>query len=251
MKTFNSVLEETMINTSGYKGNFFWENYILSNMIKNLPSEIKTLGNKAVVEGYTTIFGETGISLFEFLVSQDIDILTEASQIKAELLFEGYGDKEIKTYLAEKFPFPDYDFKQGAAAGFGITPESPALKAASGTVARQFAVGGFISGAWEKLKSLGRAVFAPLIPYLQKGMAWAKGIAQQGLAWFNKTPWAKMILPLLLITGGVKVVKKLVNRVRRKKLNPEEEVALKNFAMKNNTKINSLRKQANLPPIKV
>ena len=251
MKTFNSVLEETMINISGYKKNMFWENYILTNMIKNLPSEIKTLGNKAVVEGYTTIFGETGIPLFEFLVSQDIDILTEASQIKAELLFEGYGDKEIKTYLAEKFPFPDYNFKKGVGDGFGISPESATMGAARKTLARQTAVGGFISGAWEKLKSLGRAVFAPLIPYLQKGMAWAKGIAQQGLAWFNRTSWAKMMLPLLLITGGVRIAKKLVNRVRRKKLNPEEEVALKNFAMKNNTKINSLRKQANLPPIKV
>jgi hypothetical protein len=125
------------------------------------------------------------------------------------------------------------------------------MKAARGTLASQAAIGGMLSRAWEKLKSIGRAVFAPLIPYLQKGFAWAKGMAQQGLAWFNRTPWAKMILPLLLITGGVMAARKLINKVRKRKMSPEEEVALKSYAMKNNTKINELRKKANLKPIKI
>jgi len=125
------------------------------------------------------------------------------------------------------------------------------MKAARSSMASQAAVGGMLSRAWEKLKSIGRAVFAPLIPYLQKGFAWAKGMAQQGLAWFNRTPWAKMVLPLLLITGGVAAARKLINRVRRRKMSPEEEIALKSYAEKHRPKIDELRKKANLKPIKV
>ena len=174
-----------------YKGDWFWENYILSNMIKNLPSEIKEFGSRLVVESYEALFGEKAGDLLEYVVEQDIDVLTEASKIKASLLFENYAEREIKQYLVEKFPFPNYKFSQGATPGFGVYPESPAMTAGRGAIARQYAVGGFISKAWEKLKSLGRAVFAPILPYLQRGLSWAKNLAQQGLAWFNRTPWAK------------------------------------------------------------
>ena len=243
--------EEMLQESFNYKGDWFYENYILTNIVKNLPNEIKTFGSKAVVEAYTDIYGEAGKELYEFLVNQDIDVLTEASQIKANLLFESYGEKEIKNYLAEKFPFPDYKFSPGVTPGFGVIPESPAGIAARKTITGQYAVGGMISKAWEKLKSVGRAIFAPLIPYLQKGFAWAKGMAQQGLAWFNKTPWAKTMLPILLITGGVLAAKKLLNKVRKRKMSPEEEASLKTYAMKNNTRINELRKKARLSPIKV
>jgi hypothetical protein len=251
MKQDYGLYGNMLSESYNYKGDWFWENFIFSNMIKNLPSEIKEFGNRAVVESYGALFGEKAEELLEYVVEQDIDVLTEASKIKTSLLFESYGERDIKHYLAERFPFPNNSFSPDKTPNFGIFPEAGALSAARGTMAKQYAVGGFISKAWEKLKSLGRAVFAPILPYLQRGLSWAKDLAQQGLAWFNRTPWAKALLPLLLIVGTVRGVVKLVNRVRRKKVSPEEQLELKNFAMKNNTKINEQRKKVNLPPIKV
>jgi hypothetical protein len=105
--------------------------------------------------------------------------------------------------------------------------------------------------AWQKLKEVGKAIFAPLVPYLQQGFAWAKGLARQGLAWFNATPWAKMLLPVLLITGSVRVAKRLLNRVRTKKLSKQESAALHQYAMQNNSKINAMRRKAGLRSITV
>jgi hypothetical protein len=242
--------EEMLQESFNYKGDWFWENYILSNIVKNLPYEIKTFGNKVVVEAYTEMFGDAGKELYEYLVNQDIETLKEASEMKSSLLFEGYADKEIKVYLNEKFPYPDVKFGP-APLHWSVMKESPTAQALRDSLAGQYKFGNMLTGAWEKLKALGRAVFAPILPYLKQGFAWAKGMAQQGIAWFNKTPWAKAMLPLLLITGGVLAAKKLINKIRKRKMSPQEEEALKAYAMKNNARINELRKKANQSPIKV
>jgi len=242
--------ESMLMEAFNYKGDWFYENYILSNIIKNLPNEIKAFGNKAVVEGYTEVYGEAGKELYEFLVNQDIETLQEFSELKSPLLFEGYAEKEINNLLVEKFPYPDVKFTKGLDRLWWTKADSPANMAARSSMAGQFKMGNIITGAWEKLKSLGRAIFGPIVPFLKQGFAWAKGLAQQGLAWFSKTPWAKVMLPALLITGGVVAAKKLMNRVRKRKMSSEEEVALKTYADKNNEKINALRKKAALPALK-
>ena len=245
---YKSLYEEVLKKSYDYSGTLFWENFILSNIVKNLPEDIKALGNNAVIQGYVDIFGLGCEDVVEYLVLQDIGMLQEASIIaKNGLLFEDYLEPNLKKYLVEKLIpdlSPDHTPNFGTApmmAGEGMMRKGLAMKAGLGSM---------LFTAWQKLKSVGRAIFAPIIPYLKMGYGWAKNLVQQGLAWFNKTPWAKVLLPVLLITGSVRVAKRLLNRVRRKKLTRDETNAIKDYAMKNDTKINALRQKANLPQIK-
>jgi hypothetical protein len=242
-KDYGTLYEEVLRKSYDYEGMYLWENYILSNIVKNLPEDIRALGNNSVIQGYVDIFGLECEDVIEYLVSQDIGILQEASNVaKYGLLFEDYLEPNLKKYLIEQPNIGDV-----------ALTANPMFRTNLGAI-RGSAVGKnllpILSAAWQKLKSVGRAIFAPIIPYLKMGYGWAKNLVQQGLAWFNKTPWAKVLLPVLLITGSVRIAKRLLNRVRRKKLTRDEANAIKDFAVKNSVKINQMRQKANLPQIK-
>lgn len=239
--------ETLLMETYNYSGDYFWENYILSNLVRNLPREIEKFGEEKVFESYSLIFGKESEPLLEHLLDdKNRDYLTEASKIENGLLFESFGEPYLKAYLNEVLLAPS-DRDNPILKKWLIEPKD----VSKGTFLSSSSIGKFLLKAWEKLKSLGRAVFGPLVPYLKQGFAWAKNLAQQGLAWFDKTPWAKAVLPLLLLVGSIKGIKTLVNKARRRRMNPEEEVALKNYAMKNNIKINEYRQKAGLKPLKI
>jgi len=246
---YNSVYEETLIKSYDYEGTNFWPNFILSNIVRNLPEDIKALGNNSVIQGYVDIFGLECEDVIEYLVSQDIGMLQEASNVaKYGLLFEDYLKPNLKKYLVEKL-IPD--LSPDNTPNFGTAPMIPGEAGIRKGLANKAGLGAILYVAWQKLKSVGRAIFAPIIPYLKMGYGWAKNLVQQGLVWFNKTPWAKVLLPVLLITGSVRVAKRLLNRVRRKKLTRDEANAIKDFAVKNSVKINQMRQKANLPQVKI
>lgn len=234
--------EETLRKTYEYGGFRFWENYILSNIVRNLAEDIRVLGNKSVIDGYVCLFGEQVEDLMEFLVTQDIGLLRECSEVTDGLLFEDYLEPNLRRYALKNLA------EQNTTNLFGEFG-TPMLD--KNPLGRYNAHRGMLAAAWDKLKSIGKNLFAPLVPYLQQGLAWTKGIARQGLAWFNATPWAKMLLPVLLITGSVNIARKLLNRVRRKKLSKQESAALQQYAMQNNSKINTMRRKAGLRPITV
>ena len=246
--------EETLRKTYEYGGFRFWENYILSNIIRNLAEDIKVLGTKSVVDGYVCLFGEAAEDLIEYLVTQDITLLQEASKITDGLLFEDYLEPNINRHMLMLLEYEQYDLPGMVTTNKGTTTRvlrNPTQAMPPAIQARGGALRTLLVGAWNKLKALGKTIFAPLIPNLQQGFAWAKALARKGLAWFNATPWAQMLLPILLITGSVRVAKRLLNRTRRKKLTRQEAAALQEYAMKNNSKINALRKKAGLQPITV
>jgi hypothetical protein len=248
-KDYGILYEEVLRKSYDYKNEMFWENFILSNIVRNLPEDIKALGNNGVIQGYVDIFGMECEDVIEYLVLQDIGMLQEASIIaKNGLLFEDYLEPNLKKYLVEKL-IPD--LTPDHTPNFGTTPMMPGEGMMRKGLAMKAGLGSMLYTAWQKLKSVGRAIFAPIIPYLKMGYGWAKNLVQQGLAWFNKTPWAKVLLPVLLITGSVRVAKRLLNRVRRKKLTRDEANAIKDYATKNSVKINQLRQKAKLPQIKV
>jgi hypothetical protein len=244
---YKSLFEETLIKSYDYSGYCFWENYILSNIVRNLPEDIKALGNNGVVQAYVDLLGLECEDVIEYLVSQDIEMLKEASAVaNYGLLFEDYLEPNLKKYLLEAL-FPKLTPYAGHISPMAMRPGEQAIRS---SMAAKTGLGSMLLNAWQKLKAVGRSIFAPIIPYLRLGYGWAKNLVQQGMAWFNRTPLAKAMLPVLLITGSVAMARRLLNRVRRKKLSKQEAQAIKDYASKNNVKINQLRKKANLPEIK-
>lgn len=234
VREYHSFYEESLMKGYEYNGNLFWDNYILSNIVRNLAEDIRVLGNKSVVDGYVCLFGEQVEDLMEFLVTQDINLLKECSRVTDGLLFEDYLEPNFRRYALDN-----------------ISEETPDAMLGKNPLTRYGVHRGMLQAAWDKLRVIGKAMFAPIIPYLQQGYAWAKGLARQGLAWFNATPWAQMLLPVLLITGSVRIAKRLLNRVRNKKLSKQESAALQQYAMQNNSKINVMRRKAGLRAITV
>jgi hypothetical protein len=252
--------EETLRKAYEYGGFRFWENYILSNIVRNLAEDIRVLGNKNVIDGYVCLYGEQVEDLMEYLVTQDIGLLEEASKLTDGLLFEDYLEPTIKRHnLVEQSAV---DQARNSWARARLMEQTPGLVSTAGPIrgpsqisamvaGSSGGLGSMLAGAWAKLKALGKSIFGPLVPYLKQGFAWAKGLARQGLAWFNATPWAKVLLPVLLITGSVAVAKRLLNRTRSKKVTKQEADSMKEYATKNSVKINEMRRKAGLKPITV
>ena len=223
----DNLKEEVLKESYGYRGNYFWENYIMSNMVRTISSEIKEYNEKDIIEMYSDIYGEEITPIIEYMLS-DKKSLQEAAKINGMFLFEEIGEKNINKYLTEA-PVMDSGGWAGPTATFRLAR-------------------GFLKGLWAKVRGfLDKNIFSNVIPFLQKGFKWASALVRSGVSWVTKTPIAQAVIPLLLITGTIKGAKALINKFRKKAkmntLSREEEVKFDEIANKNKNKVEETRKK--------
>lgn len=228
------IREEVLRETYGYKGNNFWENYILSNLVRTFSSDLKELGEEAI-ELYTSFYGEDSSPIFKYMKENE-EILHEAAQIKGELLFESVGSDNIDKYLTE---LSGRIFSSIEVAKLA-KPSSSATKFVAGA--------GFLRILWGKFKGLfSKTGFANIGAFLSKGFSWAKNLVQQGVQWIAKTPILQTVVPILLVMGTVKAAKALINKMRKKSgkkaMSREEEQKFDEIAEKNKEKVKKTRKK--------
>jgi len=223
MTVYEEILEESL----NYKGNMFWENYILSNLVKTFGNDYAEIGESAI-EMYSYIYGDEIKPLLEEMIANE-DYLYEAANIHTNLLFESIGELNILNEM-----------------NFGVTSY---LKGAESTIAgKASGVLGFLKGLWSKLKDLGTKVFARITPFIKKGFGWAKNIVQKGVSWIASNPIARVAVPAVLIGGSLIGAIKLINKIRRKKnikkISPDEEEKLRSVVDKNKNKIDTYAREA-------
>ena len=146
----DNLKEEVLKESYGYRGNYFWENYIMSNMVRTISSEIKEYNEKDIIEMYSDIYGEEITPIIEYMLS-DKKSLQEAAKINGMFLFEEIGEKNINKYLTEA-PVMDSGGWAGPTATFRLAR-------------------GFLKGLWAKVRGfLDKNIFSNVIPFLQKGL---------------------------------------------------------------------------------
>jgi hypothetical protein len=214
-----NIREEMIKESYGYKGHYFWENYMLSNIVRTVSRDLKKYEDpNLVVEMYGLLYGDESIELFEDMVSNEEE-LHETAQIKGELLFEGINERVFSKFAPGLI---------GGGVGAGA--------------------GGFLRGLWTKFKGLfSKGNFATSGAVLKSGFDWAKNLVKQGVDWVANNPIASVAVPVLLVVGGLKAAKALINKIRRKtgkkKMSPEEEQQFDEIAAKNEGKVKKTRKK--------
>jgi len=223
-----NLKEEVLKESYGYKGNLFWENYIVSHMVRTVSKELSEFSPKDIVEMYSDIYGEDIAPIIEYMLSNQ-EALHEAAKIEGTFLFEEIGAKNINKHFLTEAPELTSAIVTGPAATFRIAR-------------------GFLGNLWNRVRTfLNKNVFSAVIPFLQKGFAWAKALVKGGINWVSKTPLAQAIIPVLLITGTVKGAKALINKFRKKAkmktLSTEEEASVDKIAAENKDKIEKTRQE--------
>lgn len=181
-----------------YKGVFFVENYVFSNLLKAFYEDTKIYGKESAEDMYVTLFGEEAEEVFRYL-NKNYSYLKEAATIKSQLLFEGYAEKTLNEDLGK--------------------------------------VASFLKGAWDKLKGLGTGALSKLKDFVGKGIPWAKEIAQKGASFFAGNPVAQVAIPAVALAGGVAAGWKLLSKMKKKKLSAEEKEKFKEVVEKNKDKV--------------
>lgn len=241
--------EQMLKESYGYRGDMFWENYILSNLVRTFPEYIIEYGDKSAMEMFMLVYGEETKPLFEYMVESE-NLLFEASLVAGNgLLFEEIGQKNMERYLTEV----DEGIVKyvGKRVPTGINFSGMLRKSRSGLRALtepKSRILGFLSGLWNKLKDLGRSVFGRVVPFLKARFRWAKELVTKGVGWIATNPIAKVAIPAVLIAGGVLGAVKLINRLRKragkKELSNEEHSALEDIADKNKARIETYKRRA-------
>jgi len=220
--------EKILMEAANYKGTMYWENYILTNIVRTVAKDLKSYRPETIVEMYSLLYGEEATSLFEYMVNNK-DALNEAAEIKGTLLFEDVGEKNVQTYLNEINVFTSAAGKVGKDLSLGMLG------------------GKFLKALWRKLKFLGGGVLGNVGAFLKSGFGWAKNFVQNGAAWVAKTPILNVAVPMLMVMGSVKLAKGLVNKLRKKagakKMTPEEDKQFDEIAAKNEGKVKKTRQK--------
>jgi len=232
--------EYALMESFGYKGYLFWENYILSHMVRTVAMDLQEMEEEDVIEIYTEIYGDDIKPILEHMIDNQ-EALEEAAKIKGLLLFEEVGKKNIEQhYLTEALPSLA-NLKLGRLMGRGAAVSQAGKSAFSARVASQIGPGtagkvGFLAGLWNKVKEFGKGIFGKIKPFLQKGVAWAKELVQKGAAWFAANPIAKVVIPAIALVGTAIGAKKLINKIRekrgKKKMSAAEEKKFDEIAAK-------------------
>ena len=222
----------------GYEGVHFWENYIMSDLLRAFNEDVNFFGKKEAFDIYVNVFGESTAPVFEYMVNHE-DELNEAAKIKGQFLFETVGYDNLHRYLTEAIP---------ASAGFGGAGRALRVSNAAAQTAKGGAlasglskIGGFLSGLWGKIKNFGKPIVDKLGSLVSGGVGWAKKIAQQGMNWLYTNPVAKVAVPAIALAGtiggGVALINKLRKRAGKDKLSKEEEQKFKELAQENKDKL--------------
>lgn len=243
-----SLYEEMLMESYEYRGTYFWENYILSNLVRTFPEFMLEHGEKDAVEIYTELFGEKARPLFEYMIEREDALIETALYVGKGLLFEEVGERNVKQYIAE------------AEGAFGALSPRGAnfanlLKKSRQNVGEKIAktasgskILGFLGGLWGKLKDLGRGVFEKVLPFLKSGFSWAKDLVTKGVSWIATNPIARIAFPAILMAGGIVGAVKLINKIRKKhgkkEMDEKEVETLKSVEQKNRQAIEKYRKKA-------
>jgi len=236
-----NLYEEVLKDSHHYRGDMFWENYILSNLVRAFPEHIVEYGNENAIEMFVDVFGEKARPLFEYMVDAKEVLFETALVVGSGLLFEGVGERNVEQYLRESD-----GILQSGGKSINFSPMLSKLRKTGAETAT--GVFGFLKGLWEKLKVLGAGIFNKVKPFLISGFTWAKEIVKKGVAWIGTSPIARVAIPVVLIAGSLIGAKKLINKIRqktgKKRITPEEEGTLKNIIGKNKGKIERLKRKA-------
>jgi hypothetical protein len=224
--------DKILMESAEYKGHMYWENYILTNIVRTMAEELNSYTDKALVEMYSLLYGEEAKPLFEEVVS-DEKALQEAAQIKGTLLFEEVGERNYQLYLNE------ISLGTGNVVNAGLKMGKEVSVGMLG--------GKFLKALWTKLKFLGGGVLGNVGAFLKNGFGWARELVKNGAAWVSKTPIVNVAVPMLMVMGSVKLAKGLVNKLRKKsggkKMTPQEESQFDEIAEKNKGKVAKARKK--------
>ena len=224
METYRETILKEAYN---YKGSMFWENYMLSNIVRTVSRDLKEYQDpELVVELYGALYGEESTELFEDMVNNEEE-LHEAAKITGAFLFEGIGERNVNAYLNEVI----------------LSKFAPGLTGVIGSTTKPI---GFLKGLWSKFKGIfSSGTFATIGAFLKNGFSWAKDLITKGATWVAKTPIINVAVPMLMVFGGLKAAKAIVNKMRRKSgkkiMTPEEERQFDKVAAKNKNKIEKAR----------
>jgi hypothetical protein len=233
--------DKILMESAEYKGTMYWENYMLTNLVRTVSKDLEAYTAEAVVDMYSLLWGEDAKPLFEDMVENE-EALHEAAQIKGTLLFEDVGNKNIEAYLNE------ISIIRTAAGKVGkLVPAGVKMGAIGDKIGKSGPIGTFIKALWKKLKFLGGGVLGKVGAFLKGGFSWAKDLVQQGAAWVAKTPILNVAVPMLMVMGTAKAAKGLINKLRRKsggkKMSPEEVQQFDEIAAKNEDKVKKTRQK--------
>ena len=223
MKEEMTIREKMLMEATGYYGDNFWDNYILSHLVRTFAKDMQEFGEETAISMYTAVYGKQTEELFEYMAEND-EMLFEAAKIEGIFLFEDIGEKNL--------------YEAGllftAASGIGGGGRS--------------AISKFLGGLWGKLKDVGRQAFSKITPFLQKGFTWAKELVKKGASWFATSPIGKVAIPAILTAGSLVTAIKLINKMRKKagkkEMTPQEKEALEKVVERNRQKIERYKQMA-------
>jgi len=228
-KNENYFEKETLLADScGYKGVYFLENYVMSNILRTFSKDVIEYGAGRAAAMYVDLYGEETKPIFVYMARNE-EMLHEAAKIEGKILFEETGYNNATKYLKE----------QGVAEKIG-----KAVTAGKGIVGK---VVGFLKGAWEKIKAFGKPIIDKVAGFVRKGIPWARELIKKGVAFITTNPIAKIAVPAVAIAGGVVGGIALINRIRKKakmrKLSDQEKEDLRVMVQKKDSEIEKLKEK--------
>jgi hypothetical protein len=193
------IIKQKMLKESyGYKGIFFKENYLMSNILKAFAKDLKKYGEETTKKTYTMIFGEETEPIFENLIENEY-YATIVAEIKDEFLFESIGKKNIEKHLKK----------------MQLNEQTNLISIVH-----------WLSKVWKGVKNWGAGIGKKIMGFVEANIPWASKIAKQGATFFATNPVGQVVLPAVLITGGVvagyKLLKWVFKKFKKKKLEKEE-----------------------------
>ncbi len=210
--------EDMLRSVYNYEGEYFWENYIWSNIVRTFPKDMAEYGKENTMEMYMAIYGKETRPIFEYMLDNE-EMLLEVAEVKG-LLFE-------ERYLTEIEVVDTLGKVVGAPTKVG-----------------------FLKGLWNTIKGLAPGFFGNIQKFVAAGFSWAKNLVKSGISFIATNPILKVAVPAVLIAGGVaagiKLINKLRNKAKKKRMTPEEEQALKNIVDKNRARMDRAKQKAGI-----
>ena len=214
--------KENMLKEAyGYEGVYFWENFTGSFLVKMFNEDVKRVGPKKAKNLYTFAFGKESEPLFEEMASEP-ELLNEAANIKADLLFENQGN--INEAITK-----------GPASGGGVIPAGVGAGSKGGILS-------FLSGIWSKIKEFGGGAVEKLSAAAASGLSWARELASKGMGALAEMGIPSAVVPAVAIAGSAAGAIALINKARKKKkkkeLSQQEKEKIRELAKQKESQIN-------------
>lgn len=208
-----------------YEGVNFWDNYIMSGLVRGFNEDIKQLGVDKTISMYVEVFDIDTLPIYEYMIS-NLTLLNESANMKNYYLFEEVGYNNIINEL-------DLTTTKSALMGGGFNAVKKTPKIIE-----------FLKGLWDKIKQFGKPIVDKLSKFVGAGVTWAKNIATKGLAWLQNNPIARVAVPVVAlaggIVGGIALLNKLRKRAGKEKLTKQEEDQIADIAKEKENELKKL-----------